>query len=85
MHRKKLVLAESQGRTAGLARGQGRVERAEVGPQNLGIPQGLIKFLPRHPRRRTMAKLGIAPEMALSGSTGRNAVGHAGQNLLVLQ
>ena len=80
-----VVLAPQRG-TGALAGGQGRVERAEVGPQDLRAAQGRVEIDPRHRfAAAPLAHPAVAPEDRVVAFEHGHAVGHALEDLLVLQ
>ena len=80
------VLAAAERGTGGLAGGQGRVEGAEVGAENLraaqdGVEVGADDAIAVGP----FAQPAVAPDDRVVAVQQDDAVGHAFQNLLVLQ
>ena len=72
--------------TGCLAGGQGRVEGAEVGTQDLGASQGAIEIGPvERLRGGPLVELPVGPQDRVVVIQQHDAVGHPLQNLLILE
>ncbi len=80
------VLAAAERGTRGLAGGQRRVEGAEVGAQDFGAAQDGVEVRPDHAvALRPLAEPPVAPDDRVVAVQQDDAVGHAFENVFVLQ
>ena len=80
------IFFATQGRTAGHAGGQGRVEGAKVGSEDFGAAQDEVEIFARHRLATAPAsQLAVAPEDGVFAIEKNHSVGHSLQNLLVLK
>ncbi len=86
VHLEVAVVARAQRRVAGAAGGQRRVERTEVGPEDLGAAQHGVKIRADDAvALGPLAQPAVAPDDRVLGIEHDDAVGHAFQDALVLQ